>query len=423
MISKKIKNPKVSVVIRSYNESKWIKECLDQLYNQSIKPNEILLIDNCSTDGTVQICKKYKQVKIFNYKKKYFPGKMLNFGISKTKNSLILILSAHCIPYDKYFIQKLVEPLIKNTNIFAVYSRQIPLELSDPLTTRDLMITYGPESKLQKIDPQFNNASSLILKDVWNKNKFDEKVTNLEDRIWASKILKKKKYIYYAADSIVYHYHGSHHNNSKSRLLKTNQIIKKNRKIFSQLSGRLKFTNKSILPVFLLRESTENKILEICKKLKKNNFEKFIFIILEKSKIKIKNVKLIKRQKKEHENQSIYLNEVIKFYTKDIIRFIKNEQYILLCTDTYNNYSDHVFNKMIKQLNSNFPDVLFFAKETYEPLFIKEGINIKKINYFLKKDRLKNNPIYIADRTKGIVFHVSNLYKDSIFDGEISIYI
>ena len=113
MISKKIKNPKVSVVIRSHNESKWIKECLDQLNNQSIKPSEILLIDNCSTDGTVQICKKYKKVKIFNYKKKYFPGKMLNFGISKTKNSLILILSAHCIPYDKYFIQKLVEPIIK----------------------------------------------------------------------------------------------------------------------------------------------------------------------------------------------------------------------------------------------------------------------------------------------------------------------
>ena len=75
---------------------------------------------------------------------------MLNYGIRKSKNSYVAILSAHCIPYNKFFLEKLVEPFFKEKNIFASYSRQIPLESSDPITIRDLMITYGPEDRIQK---------------------------------------------------------------------------------------------------------------------------------------------------------------------------------------------------------------------------------------------------------------------------------
>ena len=74
-----------------------------------------------------------------------------------------------------------------------------------------------------KNDPQFNNASSLISKKIWQKIKFDEKISNLEDRLWASKVIKNKNFIYYVADSIVHHYHGSH-NNSVERLQNTSML-------------------------------------------------------------------------------------------------------------------------------------------------------------------------------------------------------
>ena len=163
----KINRFKISVLIRTHNEARWIKQCITKLYEQTVKPDEIVVIDNKSEDGTLDICKKFKKVKIFKYNKKYLPGKMLNYGIRKSKNSYVAILSAHCIPYNKFFLEKLVEPFFKEKNIFASYSRQIPLESSDPITIRDLMITYGPESRIQKTDPQFNNASSLISKDIW----------------------------------------------------------------------------------------------------------------------------------------------------------------------------------------------------------------------------------------------------------------
>ena len=96
----------ISVVIRSFNESKWIRICLENLVSQSLKPSEILLIDNMSDDGTIQIAKNsFNKIKVFKYNKEYTPGKMLNFGISKCKGDYILIISAHCVPCDNELIK------------------------------------------------------------------------------------------------------------------------------------------------------------------------------------------------------------------------------------------------------------------------------------------------------------------------------
>ena len=130
----------ISVLIRSYNESKWIKNCINNLLNQTILPKEICVLDNNSNDGTIEIVKSLKKVKIFTYNKNYLPGKMLNYGISKTKGDYILIISAHCLPYNKFFLEKLIKPLLNNKNICASYSRQIPFSFSDPSTIRDLML-------------------------------------------------------------------------------------------------------------------------------------------------------------------------------------------------------------------------------------------------------------------------------------------
>ena len=128
--------------------------CLKKLKQQSIKPFEIIVVDNNSNDGTIEIVKNSEQrIRYFQYRKEYFPGKMLNYGISKCKGNFILIISAHCIPCDNNLIKNLSIELNKNSQICASYARQVSLNFSDDLTIRDLMLTYGSESKLQKTDP------------------------------------------------------------------------------------------------------------------------------------------------------------------------------------------------------------------------------------------------------------------------------
>src|SRR5689334_5727072 len=54
----------LSIVIPVYNEEDHLKACLDSIAAQTIKPDEVIVVDNNSIDRSVQIAKKYKFVKI-----------------------------------------------------------------------------------------------------------------------------------------------------------------------------------------------------------------------------------------------------------------------------------------------------------------------------------------------------------------------
>jgi len=68
---------KVSVVIPAYNEEKVIGRCLNALTNQTIKADEIILVDNNCVDRTVEIAQKYP-VKVIKEKRQ---------GISYARNA------------------------------------------------------------------------------------------------------------------------------------------------------------------------------------------------------------------------------------------------------------------------------------------------------------------------------------------------
>ena len=46
--------PKISIIIRTKNEERWILKCLEQIKKQTFKEYEIILVDNNSTDKTVE---------------------------------------------------------------------------------------------------------------------------------------------------------------------------------------------------------------------------------------------------------------------------------------------------------------------------------------------------------------------------------
>lgn len=52
----------VSVLVASYNCEQYIRECLDCLINQTYKDVEIIVCDDCSTDGTRNILKEYEKL-------------------------------------------------------------------------------------------------------------------------------------------------------------------------------------------------------------------------------------------------------------------------------------------------------------------------------------------------------------------------
>lgn len=100
----------VSVIIPTKNSEKTLGECLKSLKNQTYPKNkyEIIIIDDHSTDRTVDIAKKYRAKIIISYGP---PGRQRNRGISKARGKTIGFIDSDCIAKKnwisegvKYFI-------------------------------------------------------------------------------------------------------------------------------------------------------------------------------------------------------------------------------------------------------------------------------------------------------------------------------
>lgn len=61
----------LTIVIPAYNEERYIAACLDSIAALNEKPDEVILVDNNSTDKTLAIAKKYKFVKILHEKRQH----------------------------------------------------------------------------------------------------------------------------------------------------------------------------------------------------------------------------------------------------------------------------------------------------------------------------------------------------------------
>ena len=220
-------NEKVSIVIRGKNEEDWLCPCLKGIRNQSYTNYEIIYIDNESDDASIDIAKHFNVDKIKKIKN-FLPGKAINMGIKESKGKYIVILSAHCIPADQFWLSRLVKS-IKPKNIAGVYGRQLPMEKTNPDNARDLLMTFGNEDMVKTKDPFFHNANSIIKKTVWGKVNFDNQITNIEDRDWAKKVFKLGLKIKYDSKASVFHFHGLHqHEDYESfRAEKVNNLIKK----------------------------------------------------------------------------------------------------------------------------------------------------------------------------------------------------
>lgn len=108
---------KASVVIPAYNAEGVIGSCLEALRSQRIRPGEIIVVDDGSTDGTSAVANKFKGVRTLRQKNKG-PAAARNLGASKASGDIILFTDADCVP-DKKWVERMLEPF-KDKNVAGV---------------------------------------------------------------------------------------------------------------------------------------------------------------------------------------------------------------------------------------------------------------------------------------------------------------
>jgi glycosyltransferase involved in cell wall biosynthesis len=107
---------KASIIIPTYNEGKDLEKCLRSLAVQSEKDSEIIVIDDGSSDGTIEMLKNLKQsFSNLSFVKKNHggAGAARNRGAKLAKGKILVFVDAD-MTFHKDFIKNLIAPILKN---------------------------------------------------------------------------------------------------------------------------------------------------------------------------------------------------------------------------------------------------------------------------------------------------------------------
>lgn len=198
--------PETSIIIRSFNEEKYLPQLLDGIQSQTYRDYQVVVVDSGSFDRSRQIARK--RAALVEIRSEDFTfGHSLNVGIDHSNGRLLVIVSAHALPIDNCWLERLIEPLRKE-RVAMVYGRQKARPESKFSERLDFERTFGPEGAVLT-PPNFfaNNANSAIRRDLFAQHPFDEKLPGLEDIEWAKYWMERGYQIVYEPSAAIYHIH------------------------------------------------------------------------------------------------------------------------------------------------------------------------------------------------------------------------
>jgi glycosyltransferase involved in cell wall biosynthesis len=94
---------KTSLIIPAYNEEKYISKALTAISEMTLQPDEVIVVDNNSTDKTAAIVKKFPWVTLISYTEKQGTNAARQAGFEASTGDIVALLDADCIPHRTWF--------------------------------------------------------------------------------------------------------------------------------------------------------------------------------------------------------------------------------------------------------------------------------------------------------------------------------
>ena len=198
--------PRLSVVVRSFNEERHIGRLLTGIVRQTHPTPEIVLVDSGSTDATVAIASQFPVQIVTITPAEFTFGRSLNRGVAATRGDIVILASAHVYPRFDDWLARMSEPFV-DAQVALVYGKQRGDERTK-FSEQQIFRTWFPdESNPNQTTPFCNNANAAIRRSEWVEMPYDEQLTGLEDIDWGRRILARGKRIAYVAEAEVAHVH------------------------------------------------------------------------------------------------------------------------------------------------------------------------------------------------------------------------
>ncbi len=249
----------ISIIIPAYNAASYIEDCINSVISQTKKELEIIIINDGSTDNTLEIVKKYKdkRIKLFTTKNNGI-GKTRNMGLKKAQGKYIFFLDS-----DDYIAKDAMENLYKKAidlKADIVVGNMLRLKDDNSLTKDEINFPEGnlDDNKTQIFEIPLGPCGKLFKKDILTVD-FSEEYKYEDVPFTANAIKNSKKTI--KCNDYIYYYRI--HDNSETtsmdkRVFDILEILKQTNSFFNKsIYDELEYLNIQLLSRYNLQQKNQ----------------------------------------------------------------------------------------------------------------------------------------------------------------------
>lgn len=208
---------KVSLVIPTLDAESDIEGLLNRIYRQTRRPDEVIVVDSCSSDRTVDIVKTFEWVRLISVERSEFNhGLTRDMALRESSGDIVCFMTQDAVPADDLYIENLIAPILSDDRVAVSSGRQLPKDDARRFEQLVREFNYGPESNTRtKADVATMGIKAYFATDVcsaYRRSIYLElggfgKTNMSEDMLMAAKALNAGYSVAYAAGARVYHSH------------------------------------------------------------------------------------------------------------------------------------------------------------------------------------------------------------------------
>lgn len=179
--------PKVSVLMPVYNATQYLAEALESILLQTFQDWELILVDDGSTDDIMSVLSRYQDERIYYIKNDVNLGliKTLNRGIDYCGGKYIARMDADDIAHPRR-LQYQVDFMEQHPEYLMCGTDALVIDNDGNRTGKICNLTSNNLLQINLLfSPPFIHPSTIIRKEVLERNRYDENYKHVEDyELW-----------------------------------------------------------------------------------------------------------------------------------------------------------------------------------------------------------------------------------------------
>ena len=242
--------PKVSVLMPAYNAEKYINEAIDSILNQTFTDFEFIIIDDGSTDNTVNIINSYqdKRIRLVQNEKNLGVAETLNKGIVLSRGQYIARMDSDDVSLPTRFARQ-VDYMDSHPDCLICGSR---VELFGAITGQSQQPISNEDIKASLLfSSPFAHPTVMMRSDFVNNNhlRYEKEYEGIEDyKLWVEfAIIQGGKMYNFSTCLLRYRVHG----NQVTQRKITDEFIQKRKKLYDKIFCDYSLGNLVEYPVFM----------------------------------------------------------------------------------------------------------------------------------------------------------------------------